>query len=148
MKEALEQKPREDLEREIIELKRQLAEAYEMIRKLSEQIEELQRAGKRQAAPFVRRIKKPRKRGRKPGKGQFKNREKPKAEEISETKKAKLSGCPKCGSVLEDIREHEQYEIDIPEIKPIVTLYLMLSGKCPACGQRHWMCHRDRSRAQ
>jgi hypothetical protein len=41
MKEPLEQKPREDLEREIIELKRQLAEAYEMIRKLSEQIEEL-----------------------------------------------------------------------------------------------------------
>lgn len=147
MKEALEQKPREDLEREIIELKRQLAEAYEMIRKLSEQIEELQRAGKRQAAPFARRdaqrVKKPRKRGRKPGKGQFKNREKPKAEEISEMKKAELSGCPKCGSVLEDIREHEQYEIDIPEIKPIITLYLMLSGKCPACGQRHWMCHPD-----
>lgn len=54
MKEALEQKPGEDLEREIIELKRQLAEANEMIRKLSEQIEELQRAGKRQAAPFAR----------------------------------------------------------------------------------------------
>ncbi len=55
MKELLEQKSREDLEREIIELKRQLVEAYEMIRKLSEQIEELQRAGKRQAVPFARR---------------------------------------------------------------------------------------------
>jgi hypothetical protein len=82
MKEPLEQKIREDLECEITELKRQLVEAYEMIRKLSEEIEELQRTGRRQAVPFARRdeqrVKKPRKRGRKPGKGQFKNRRKPK----------------------------------------------------------------------
>jgi hypothetical protein len=147
MKELLEQKTREDLEREIIELKRRLAEAYEMIRKLSEQIEELQRAGKRQAAPFARRdaqrVKKPRKRGRKPGEGQFKNREKPKAEEISQTKKAELSGCPDCQCELEDVKEQEQYEIDIPEIKPIITRYVMLSGKCPQCGKRHKLCHPD-----
>jgi len=145
MKEPLKQNTREDLEREIIELKRQLAEAYEIIRTLSEQLEELQRAGKRQAVPFARRerVKKPRKRGRKPGKGQFKNREKPKAEEISETKRAELSGCPDCGSGLEDLREQEQYEIDIPEIKPIITRYVMLSGKCPQCGKRHKLCHPD-----
>ena len=147
MKEPLEQKSREDLEREIIELKRQLVEAYEMIRKLSEQIEELQRAGKRQAVPFARRdaqrVKKPRKRGRKPGKGQFKNREKPKEEEISETKRAELSGCPDCQCELEDVKEQEQYEIDIPEIKPIITRYVMLSGKCPQCGKRHKLCHPD-----
>jgi len=73
MKEPLEQKTREELEREIIELKRQVVEAYEMIRKFSEQVEELQRAGKRQAVPFARRDEQrvtrsePRKRGRKPG---------------------------------------------------------------------------------
>ncbi len=102
MKEPLEQKTREDLEREIIELKRQLAAAYELIRKQSKQIEELQRAGKRQAVPFARReeqqVKKPRKRGRKPGQGQFKNREKPKEEEINETKKAELSGSRTVGA--------------------------------------------------
>src|SRR3972149_1541011 len=147
MKEPLKQNTREDLEREIIELKRQLAEAYEMIRKLSEQIEELQCAGKRQAVPFARRdaqrVKKPRKRGRKPGKGQFKNREKPKAEEIGETKRAELSGCPDCQCELEDVKEQEQYEIDIPEIKPVITRYVMLSGKCPQCGKRHKLCHPD-----
>jgi transposase len=147
MKEALEQKSREELEREIMELKRQLAEAYEMIRKLSEQIEELQRAGKRQAVPFARRdeqrVKKPRKRGRKPGKGQFKNREKPKEEEISETKRAELIACPDCQCELADVKEQEQYEIDIPEIKPIITRYIMLSGKCPQCGKRHKLCHPD-----
>jgi len=96
MKELLEQKSREELEREIVELKRQLLEAYELILKLTEQVEALQRAGKRQAVPFARREEQrvtrsePRKRGRKPGKGEFKNREKPKEEEISETKKAEL----------------------------------------------------------
>jgi len=56
MKELLKQSTREDLEREIIELKRQLAEAYEIIRTLSEQLEELQRAGKQamQAEEFLR----------------------------------------------------------------------------------------------
>lgn len=142
MQELLEQK-----EREINELKRRLAEAYEMIRKLTEQMEELQRAGKRQAVPFARRdgqlVKEPRKRGRKAGQGEFKNREKPKEEEITETKKAELSGCPDCGGAMEDVREQEQYEIDIPEIKPIITRYVMLSGKCRQCGKRHKLCHPD-----
>ena len=142
MQEVLEPK-----EREINELKRRLAEAYEMIRKLTEQMEELRRAGKRQAVPFARRdgqlVKKPRKRGRKAGQGEFKNREKPKEEEITETKKAELSGCPDCGGALEDVREQEQYEIDIPEIKPIITRYVMLSGKCLQCGKRHKLCHPD-----
>jgi predicted RNase H-like nuclease (RuvC/YqgF family) len=48
----LDRPTRERLEKEIAELKRQLAEAYAAIHKLHEQIEELQRAGKRQAVPF------------------------------------------------------------------------------------------------
>lgn len=138
----------EDLERENIDLKRQLAEAHELIRQLREQIEGLQRAGKRQAVPFARRdaqrVKKRRRHGRKAGVGSFKNREKPKAEEISQVKKAELSGCPVCQCALAEVKEHEQYEIDIPEIKPIITLYVMLSGQCPQCGKRHWMYHPDR----
>ena len=136
---------RESLLGEIVELKRQLAEAHAVILKLSGQIEELQRAGKRQAVPFARRehVEHPKKRGRKHGKGQFKNREKPKAEEISETKKAELSGCPDCQCELENVQKHEQYEIEIPEIKPIITLFWMLSGTCPQCGKRHWMYHPD-----
>src|SRR3990172_10836662 len=85
----------ESLENEITELKRQLAEAHAVILKLSGKIEELQRSGKRQAVPFARRehVEHPKKRGRKRGKGQFTNREKPKAEEINDTKKTQLSGC-------------------------------------------------------
>ena len=145
MNKLTDPRTRENLLGENAELKRQLAEAHAVILKLSGQIEELQCAGKRQAVPFARRehVKKPRKRGRKPGKGQFKNREKPKAEEIKETKKAELSGCPQCQCKLENVQEHEQYEIEIPEIKPIITLFLMLSGMCPECGKRHWMYHPD-----
>ena len=145
MNKLTDPRTRENLLGENAELKRQLAEAHAVILKLSGQIEELQCAGKRQAVPFARRehVKKPRKRGRKPGKGQFKSREKPKAEEIKETKKAELSGCPQCQCKLENVQEHEQYEIEIPEIKPIITLFLMLSGTCPECGKRHWMYHPD-----
>lgn len=145
MNELIDSITRESLQSEIAELKRQLAEAHAAILKLSRQIEELQRSGKRQTVPFVRRehVGHPKKSGRKHGKGQFKNREKPKAEEIKETKKAELSGCPQCQCKLEDVKEHEQYEIDIPEIKPIITLFLMLSGTCPQCGKRHWMYHPD-----
>ena len=145
MNELTTPRTRESLENEITELKRQLAEAHAVILKLSGQIEELQRSGKRQAVPFARRehVERPKKRGRKRGKGQFKNREKPKAEEIRETKQAELSDCPQCQCELKNVKEHEQYEIDIPEIKPIITLFLMLSGTCPECGKRHWMVHPD-----
>ena len=145
MNKLTDPRTRENMQSEIAELKRQLAEAHAVILKLSGQIEELQRAGKRQAVPFARRehVEHPKKRGRKRGKGKFKNREKPKAEEISATKKAELSGCPQCQCELEDVKEHEQYEIDIPVIRPIITLFLMLSGKCPQCGKRHWMYHPD-----
>jgi hypothetical protein len=44
---------------------------------------------------------------------------------------------------LEDVNEQEQFEIDIPEIKPIITRYMMLSGRCPRCGKRHKLCHPD-----
>ena len=39
----------------IAELEKQLAQALAMIQKLQKEVEELKRAGKRQAAPFARR---------------------------------------------------------------------------------------------
>jgi predicted nucleic acid-binding Zn-ribbon protein len=144
---SVELRTREELLGEIAELKRQLAEAQATIRKLSEQIEELQRAGKRQAVPFARRerVEHPKKPGRKPGKGRFRHRAKPKAEDISVVKKAEIGGCPQCACELVDVKEHEQYEIDIPEVKPVITQFVMLSGRCPQCGKRHWMYHPDQT---
>lgn len=148
MKEPLvDLRTHENLLGEIAELKRQLAEAQEVIRKLTQQIEELKRAGKRQAVPFARRerVEHPKKPGRKRGRGSFKHREKPKAEDINVTKKAEISGCPQCACELVDVREHEQFEIDIPEVKPVITQFVMLSGHCPECGKRHWMYHPEQT---
>jgi len=129
----------------IAELEHQLAEAHAVILKLTAQIEELQRAGKRQAVPFARRerVENPKKPGRKRHKGVFKKREKPTVEEVDVTKRAELSGCSQCRLELIELKEHEQFEIDIPKVKPVITRYVMLSGKCPQCGKRHWMYHPD-----
>jgi transposase len=136
---------RTNLLNRIAELEHQLAEAHATILKLTEQVEELQRAGKRQAVPFARRerVENPKKPGRKRHKGVFKNREKPAVEAVNMTKKAELSGCPDCGCELVEQKEHDQFEIDIPEVKPVITHYVMRSGKCPQCGKRHWMYHPD-----
>jgi len=136
---------RSNLLERIAELEHQLAEARAMILKLTEQMEALQRAGKRQAVPFARRerVETPKKPGRKQGKGVFKKREKPDAKEVHTTKKAELSDCPECCCELIDLKEHEQFEIDIPEVQPVITYFVMLSGKCPQCGKRHWMYHPD-----
>lgn len=129
----------------IAELERQLAEAQATIRSLQEQIVALQRAGKRQATPFARRerVQTPRKSGRKAGQGTFTRREPPTEEEISETKRASLCDCPECGSKLEDVQEHEQFEVDIPPVKPVVTRFVMYSGNCPQCKKRVRLCHPD-----
>lgn len=129
----------------IAELERQLSEAQSTIRSLREQIEALQRAAKRQATPFARRerVPDPKKPGRKAGQGTFARRERPTEEEINETKRATLCDCPECGSKLEDVQEHEQFEIDIPPVKPVITRFVMYSGTCPQCRKRVWIGHPD-----
>lgn len=129
----------------IEELERQLGEAYGLIAELTQQLEALQeevsslkRAGKRQATPFARgkRKKKRQQSGRKAGKGEFNHREKPKQEEVDETKEVALSCCPQCGGEVADIKEHEHFEVDIPPVKPVVRRYVTYSGHCAGCGER------------
>jgi DNA repair exonuclease SbcCD ATPase subunit len=96
-----------------------------LLERLQAEVEELRRAGKRQAAPFARRkrVEHPKKPGRKAGQGKFSRREKPAPEQVKETKVMELHGCPECGgSKLRNIHEHEQYMADIPVIVPIISL--------------------------
>lgn len=129
----------------IAELELQLAEAQTTIHSLQEQIEALQRVAKRQATPFARRerVQNPKKPGRKAGQGVFTRRERPAEEEINETKQATLCGCPECGSKLEGVQEHAQFEIDIPPVKPVITRFVWYSGTCPQCRKRVQVCHPD-----
>jgi transposase len=110
-----------------------------LLERLQAEVEELQRAGKRQAAPFARRkrVEHPKKPGRKAGQGKFSRREKPTLEQVKETKVMELHGCPQCGgSKLRDIHKHEQYMADIPVIVPIITRYVTYSGYCVDCHRR------------
>jgi len=129
----------------IAELEAQLAQALTLIQKLQKQVErlqaevdELRRAGKRQATPFARRkwVEVPKKPGRKVGQGKFVRREKPTTEQVQQTKVARLQDCPECGGQLRAIREHEQYVADIPVAKPVITRYVTFSGYCDDCHKR------------
>ena len=132
-------------EQRIAELEAELAREHALNQRLQKQlerlqvvVEELKRAGKRQAAPFARRklVEHPKKAGRKAGQGKFSRREQPAPKRVDETKRAKLHGCPQCGSRLSDIHEHEQFVADIPKIRPIITRYVTYSGYCGGCHQR------------
>ena len=109
-----------------------------LLERLQAEVEELQRAGKRQAAPFARRkrVEHPKQPGRKAGQGQFSRRGKPAPKQVNETKVAELHGCPDCGSRLREIHEHEQYVTDIPVVVPITTRYVTYSGYCVGCHKR------------
>ena len=110
-----------------------------LLERLQAEVEELQRAGKRQAAPFARRklVAHPKRPGRKAGQGQFTRRQRPTPEQVHETKVARLEDCPECGSKLKNIRQHEQYVSDIPKIiQPVITRYVSYSGFCADCHKR------------
>lgn len=146
---------------EIREVKEQLSQALEIIQKQQKQIERLQqiveqqqaeiedlkRIGKRQAAPFARRhwVEKPKRPGRKAGKGKFVHRELPKVVKIHETKEAKLDGCPECGGHLRTIRQQEQFVTDIPVVEVQTTRFVTYSGYCPGCHKRVRSQHADQT---
>jgi hypothetical protein len=132
----------------IAELEEQLSQALATIQKLQKlekeverlqsRVEELERAGKRQATPFARRhwVERPRRAGRKRGQGKFAHRELPKVHQIRETKVAKLHGCPACGGRLREIHTHEQYVTDIPVVEVQTTRFVTYSGYCRECHKR------------
>lgn len=104
-----------------------------------EQIEELRRASKRQAAPFRRREsnKKPAEGkgspGRKPG---HEGCCRPKPDQVDEHRHVPLEGCPCCGGPLRDVRPVEQFIEEIPPLRVRTIRVVTHSGWCPRCGKR------------
>jgi transposase len=131
----------------IAELEKQLARALAIIEKLQQEVEELKRSGKRQAAPFARRklVERPKRAGRKKGQGKFVHRAKPTIKQITETKTAHLQGCPECGGKVRDIHPHDQYVTDIPVIEVKTTHFITYSGYCRECHKRVRSRHPDQT---
>lgn len=107
---------------------------------LQAKIDELTRAGKRQAAPFSKgtRVENPKRPGRKPGQGMFKRREAPAPEQLSEPPievSVEQPACPACGGELAFERVEEASITDLPEIiKPRVRLFRVAVHRCQGCG--------------
>lgn len=116
------------------ELQAQLREAQAKIAALETEL----RRGHRQAAPFSRDEPKqePKRPGRRPGKGRFTHREMPPEDKIQQTIEVPLESCPYCGGPLIDHATHEQVQIDLPEVQPLITRFRTESGYCPRCGKR------------
>ena len=126
------------LQGQLVQNQAALQKMEKQIERMQNELEELKRAGKRQAAPFARRklVEHPKRPGRKAGQGKFSRREQPARKQVDQTKKARLHGCPECRGRLSDIHQHEQFVADIPKVRPIITRYVTYSGYCGGCQKR------------
>jgi transposase len=121
-------------------LLRRVAELEAQVARLSALVAELQRAGKRQAAPFAKRPPKPEPKtpGRKAGDahGPHGHRPPPEPGQIDEVHEVRLpNGCPGCGGTLVETEVVQQFQTDIPR-RPIVRRFNVHVGQCRSCGTR------------
>src|SRR6185503_18445089 len=92
----------------------------ETVERLLKRIEELERAGKRQAGPFSKGDpkKNPKRPGRKPGSEYGRQGLRSKPEKIDEIVDVPLpAACPDCGSAVEEVRVAKQFQTDLPPVK-------------------------------
>ncbi len=108
------------------------------ITRLKALVEQLQRASKRQAAPFSKGepFANPKTPGRKPGPDYGTKAFRQAPAEVDETYEAPLPDeCPNCGGGVEFVESAEQYQVEIPR-KPIRRKFNIQVGRCRCCGQR------------
>jgi transposase len=121
-------------------LQRRVAELEAHVERLTRLLEQPQRAGRRQAAPFAKGppADQPKKPGRKPGAayGAKGHRMPPPPEQITETHEAPLPGaCPDCGGPLDESHVDLQYQTEIPRA-PVHRRFNVHVGRCRRCRRR------------
>lgn len=115
-------------------------------RRLSLDLEEALRASHRQASPFRRgerkRTEDRKKPGRKPGHpGSVMQAP---AEPAAERHAEKPAGCPNgVDHRIANIRRHENVEVEIPKVAPVVTRNVFWRFDCLDCGKRFESTHPD-----
>jgi hypothetical protein len=115
---------------------KQQAEAKDALDKARQRIEELERAGKRQAAPFRRDKKKGQGQpGRQPG---FRGTYRARPPQIDHHVNVPLpSTCPDCCCPLDGVEQRPLTQIieEIPPLRPVVTRLTTWQTTCPCCGK-------------
>jgi transposase len=119
-------------------LLRRVAELEAQVERLTRLLEQQQRAGKRQAAPFAKAPPKPnpKKPGRKPGDDYGTKAHRAVPERIDEVHEAPLPDrCPGCRGRIDETHVDHQYQVEIPR-QPIHRQFNIHVGRCHSCGQR------------
>ena len=139
----------DDLIALVIRQQEQVARLTATNEELRKEVAALQRAGKRQAAPFSKgsRTSKPKRPGRKPGTGLFSYRKPPSPDDVTEPLvDVAVAGdaCPGCGGRLEHEGVGVAYVTDIPPIpRPQVRGYRVQICRCRSCGMQVRGRHPD-----
>jgi transposase len=119
-------------------LRRRVADLERQVKRLTRLLEEQQRAGKRQAAPFAKRppMPDPKTPGRKPGPDYGTKAHRPPPEQIDEVHEAPLpETCPRCGGPVEETHIDQQYQVEMPR-RPIHRRFNVHVGRCKHCRRR------------
>ncbi len=130
---------REELIELIMVQQRMIEDQQRQIAELRDEIEQLRRGGKRQAAPFSKgkRVENPKPPGRKPGQGPFTRRMVPLEEAVETIIASAPEYCPHCGGDLEQEREEVATTTDLPiHPRPVITAYRVSVCRCRQCGKR------------
>jgi transposase len=137
------------LERTVAKLTRQLDERDERIAELEKALGESRRSAKRQAAPF-RKPKsddEPATPGRKAGDahGHHGHRAAPAGPPDRELVAPLPGCCPDCGGLVDHERDEQQWQVDLPEARAMVTRFAVGVGRCRDCGRRVQGRHPEQS---
>lgn len=98
-------------------------------------LEEQQRVAQRQATPFRRRHHKAKRKKSGRAKGHA-AAQRARPDHVDEVVEVLLAVCPRCQTPLEEKAIHEQFQLDVPPIRPQVLQFNIHSGYCPRCKRR------------
>jgi len=130
----------EALRQQVEKLRKQNEAQKQENARLRDSLSGAQRANKRQAAPFSKGPPKtnPRRPGRKPGKHYGVKARRPIPNHFDESYEAPIGPrCPHCGGQeLKQTGVMEQYEEDIPPVRPRIRRFRIHVGRCLGCGRR------------
>ncbi|MGH3860106.1 IS66 family transposase [Actinokineospora sp.] len=128
------------LEATVAELNQAVTARDARIAELEKLLEASRRSGKRQSAPFSKGQGSvdPAKPGRKAGDehGRHGHRAAPVHPPDRELEAPLPGCCPHCGGDVELEREDEQFQVDLPPIRPVTTRFRVGVGRCTTCRRR------------